>query len=729
MLKKTILILLLIVLSAEFCVSQNLSAHFYDDLEAINNIWTEASQGEDKLLKYIEENLSLLNITYNKFDFTESEIKHAFSSCMEVTINNSNKDTIILAVPINNPVDSDKENSGALNSALALEILRQINNIKPQITLKVLFLSAEYGEEPDYPLGSRLFLENFYPDYPVSVVYLNFKRIPSRIIIRCGAKGKVSPHWLLDFVSESLNSVNLHFLIRGNENQLFRMGITERTTIIDPYLNNGYPSLVFEGEYKSTDDNYKELWPLKFIDFFWTFTGILENGIPKTWDQHYLFFQISDFYLILQEGFYIIIILILFAVITLYILFNPGRILFHLSKILNKSWVLVIYFIITVTFFFIATLILNLLLIVKNNELLWVSRPVLFLIFKAAIILFLFSAGTPLIKKLPFPKHEKFFTVTPVFIIFINIIILSIINISFSYYFMWSFLMLFLYNLFKEKKVKIVFFLISPFWLIKVALDFFLFPELEFCKIFLLSPLRGNLLFAIFVFPYLLFAPGLKYTYKSLRKKRKRARIIYASILGTVFISLLMVFIFISPFNKDNPQEITVTNRINLDSNINGIEISSAAPLGTIYFRNGDTNSNFTTNSRKYFISLEDIPELLDIDTEFKEVLDRDIITQSYELNGNPYKINIGLESEDEFILYDSNYPFIRDISGKSYAINIGKKPPNPFILELTLPKGLDITIHIEIEYNEIPFKFEFSGANKKIFTYLIATKDFLLQT
>ena len=81
MFKKAILLVLLLILSAGFCFSQNLSGFFYSDMESINNTWPriEASAGEEKLLEYIEKTLISLNIEYNKFDFTESEIKHAFS--------------------------------------------------------------------------------------------------------------------------------------------------------------------------------------------------------------------------------------------------------------------------------------------------------------------------------------------------------------------------------------------------------------------------------------------------------------------------------------------------------------------------------------------------------------------------------------------------------------------------------------------------------------------------
>ncbi len=729
--KKLILIVILLILSADFCVSQNLSSFFYSDIDTINATWPrlESSTGEDKLIAFIEQTLNTLELTFNKFNFLDSEIKHSFSSSIEVTVKGQKEGTLILCIPINHPNDARYESSGAINIALALEILRQIKEINPGVTIKVLFLSAEFGEEPDYPLGSKLFLENFYPDYPVSVIYLNLKRIPSRLIIRCGARGIVSPHWLLDFISESLKSANLKFLIRGNENQLFRMGLIERTSIIEPFLNSGYPSAVYEGEYNNISEEAMILWPEQFINHFWTFAGILEHGFPEGWDQHYLFFQASNFYLILEEQIYIILFLIIFGIIILYILFNSKQVLFHLTKILRKSWILLIYFITAFIFFYISTLIINLVLILKNNEALWTNWPMLFLLFKILIILILFLISTPLIKKLPFPKHEKFFTVSPIFIIFINIIIISIINISFSYYFLWSFLMLFFYNVVNKKGIKIFFFLLSPIWLIKVTIDFFMYPEIEFCRFLLLSPIKGSLLFAIFIFPYLLFSPGLKYTYKFFLKKRKIIRIVSTAILGLCFVSSIVILSFISPFNRNSPQEVIITNRMNLDTDINNIEIFSMAPLGTLYYFDGKNDFNLTTQSREYSIPVDNSPQILEIETDKNEVLDRNIITQTYHLKGNPYKINITIESENEFILYDSNFPFERNISGKSYTIDIGKKPPNPLALELTLPKGIRLSLNIIIEYIDMPFKFEFLGSNKRILTFLIASKNILLQT
>ena len=99
------------------------------------------------------------------------------------------RDTLILAVALNHPPETSNTLEGSINIALALSILEQLKTSKPPISVKVLFLGAEFGDDPDYPMGSKLFLRDFYPEHHVMVLYLNLKTIPKRLYIRAGGRG------------------------------------------------------------------------------------------------------------------------------------------------------------------------------------------------------------------------------------------------------------------------------------------------------------------------------------------------------------------------------------------------------------------------------------------------------------------------------------------------------------------------------------------------------------
>ena len=57
--------------------------------------------------------------------------------------------------------------------------------------MKFIFLGAE--SSPDSNLGTRNFLEHFYPESAAAFIYFNFKSPPESIGIRSGSDGYSSP--------------------------------------------------------------------------------------------------------------------------------------------------------------------------------------------------------------------------------------------------------------------------------------------------------------------------------------------------------------------------------------------------------------------------------------------------------------------------------------------------------------------------------------------------------
>jgi len=100
---------------------------------------------------------------------------------------------------------------------------------------------------------------------------------------------------------------------------------------------------------------------------------------------------------------------------------------------------------------------------------------------------------------------------------------------------------------------------------------------------------------------------------------------------------------------------------------------------------------------------------------------------------GHPYKLQLSLTSEKEFILYDSNFPFVREIEtdteAVTYRILIGKNPPKPLPLLLTLPSGRRYNLSMKIEYLQPPFRIEVSGKNKDVQVIVKLEKSLDLRT
>ena len=194
-------------------------------------------------------------------------------------------------------------------------------------------------------MGSRLFLRDFFPDFKVMSLYLNLKRIPSRLYLRAGGRGIEAPYWLLDRCTVALEKTDIFFLMRGNENQIFRIGLTSERTIIEPFLDADYPAISFEGEYESLNSLEEENWVFSFNLFFAEFVKSFSAGIPETWDRHYLFFQARDFYFSISEKVYLVILLVVLAGILVYGLVFTRRLRKYLRILAHNIWALPLFFV------------------------------------------------------------------------------------------------------------------------------------------------------------------------------------------------------------------------------------------------------------------------------------------------------------------------------------------------------------------------------------------------
>ena len=278
------LFLLLLLFSAFFLWPLDERAELLNRLMADHSYFEnhfpryEGSTAEKEVLAFIEARFKSLEVFYNTYDFSESDTSHSFSSCIEAIIPGDKPDTLIIAVPLNHPREAREFQNGSLSIALALSLIRQAVKNRPQLTLRVLFLGAEYGEDNEYPMGSKLFLKDFYPEYRVMVLYLNLLTVPERISIRSGGRGIAAPYWLIERFTESLKEAELFFRVRGNENQVFRIGLNTEKTIIEPFLFTGYPALSIEGDYAPLAKAEVEEWLLSFHLFLDNF---LESFAPR----------------------------------------------------------------------------------------------------------------------------------------------------------------------------------------------------------------------------------------------------------------------------------------------------------------------------------------------------------------------------------------------------------------------------------------------------------------
>jgi hypothetical protein len=663
---------------------------------------TEGSAMEKELMAWITERLAVMGVASTAFDFEQSDFEHSFSSCLRVDLPGGSRDTVIFAVPLNSP--DAAEGDGSVNVALALDLIRQARAAPTPLSVMVLFLGAEYGGTDAYPMGSTLFLHDFQPVYNAAVVYLNLRAVPSRVLVRAGGRGIVSPYWLVNGCVEALRAAGVPYTLRGDEMQVFRLGATDERTLIEPWLRAGYPSVELDGEYGSpepADDGRR----LASISAF--LRGFLEAdraGIPEEWDRHYLLLQEGGASLIVDETVYIAILGGTLALLLLYSLVFRAGLKKYLRTLRHNAWAIVPLFVLSFLFLAAGTYALRLILTLRGFEGLWRYAPLEFLGLKIGIALFLYAALYNVFHRLHFPHNGSFYSAAAILFLLIDIFVVAVFNISFTFYFLWALLFVFLSALVRGRWLKILLALPAPYWGIRGILSVFLNPAYPFCHFIMLSPVWGNLLVAGACLPFILvlLRIGLIVPGRGILRRRKRELLMAGLLLGGCAVLFVRLLTF-TPFTSGNPQPVTATQVITVDaagaSASTDLVIESPGPVKDLVIEDSTGRRTVSLAATGESLALLAAASPIQVGVTEAQFLNQRTVLLSIDMPSRPLLVTATLVSEEDFILSDCTFPSIR-VSPREYRLLIGASPPDPLSLGLVLPSGGSFSLTMTMEFD-----------------------------
>ncbi|HUZ18265.1 MAG TPA: hypothetical protein VMV68_07745, partial [Spirochaetia bacterium] len=481
---------------------------------------TEGSAGERAAIGNITSSLDRLGVRYTQQSFEDIEGTHSYSSSIDVSIRGKKPDELLFIVPIDQPLNASKANDGSINLALALGMIESLSRTVPPISLRFLFLGGEFGAGPAYPIGTKQFLDNFYPDFPVIALYLDFRSVPNRTNITSGGIRIVAPYWLINRCSSAMDQAGLYYLVRGNENQIFRLGLVSSPPAINPYLQQGYPALELSGiEGSLPADRYTD-WVSSFEQFFNNFLEANSSGFPTAWDKHYLFFQIRSFSFIVPERAYVLIVIVLLGLVLAYPIIYRERFLRYLTTIGRNVLSIPLLLAVAFVFLLLGTLLVEGIFVVRNFPTMWRQAPFLFFSCKVAAALFLFALLYRFLKVLPFSRNGRFYGAAAILLLLMDSIVLGLFDFSLAYYFVWALMWSVLFSMVRSRALKIVILAISTAWLLKAIVDVFTLPALDVIRIMILSRISGNAIIAIVILPFLFMIIRVDMMFRHPRRKQ-----------------------------------------------------------------------------------------------------------------------------------------------------------------------------------------------------------------
>ncbi|MDP6180822.1 MAG: hypothetical protein QGG48_13100, partial [Desulfatiglandales bacterium] len=300
----------------------------------------EGSHQEKQAVAYILKKLDELDSGYSHVDFNDLNRGHSFSSSIYVAIPGILPDELLIVAPLNSREKSLYGRDGAVNLSLALALVEAFVDRAPPISLNVLFLGSEFGTEELYPMGTGKFLDDYFPEFNTAVIYLDFEGPPARVIIRSGDSNFVAPYWLTDQCKKNMDREGIYSLVRGNENQFYRLGTAANPAPLYPYLADEYPAISFHSSQSLMDRSELPTWAASFSRFFDGFIEANIEGFPEEWDRHYLFFQARNFSLLINERSYILIFICILGFMVVYPLVMPKRFKSYALSIFQNLWAL-----------------------------------------------------------------------------------------------------------------------------------------------------------------------------------------------------------------------------------------------------------------------------------------------------------------------------------------------------------------------------------------------------
>jgi hypothetical protein len=660
----------------------------------------EGSPAEGALLDWIAAHVAGAGRQVQAFDFSHSDFEHSFSRNLRVDLPGRSRDSLLVVVPIDAPPGPGGD--GSLGVALAVDLLDRLKGQTPPLSLVVLFLGAEFGDADPYPMGSTLFLHDFQPDYRASVLYLNLRGAPTRVLVRGSGRGIVTPYWLMKRCLDALEESRIPFRLQADEVQAFRLGATDERTQIEPWLKAGFPAVGVEGDYGAASGTPDILPALS--TFLANFVSAGRAAAPEEWDRHYLLVQAFGQSLIVGETVSIAVLGGTLALFLLFALIRLRRLKKYTRTLVRYSGAIVPVAGLTFLFLVAGTYAVGAIPALRRFPDLWKYAPLEFLGLKICIALFLCAALYAPLRHLPFPRKGSFYSAAALLFLLVEIGVVASFDVTFTPYFLWAFLFVAASTLARNRWVKLAWALPAPLWAVRGIVMIFLLPAYPLSHVLTFSPLLGNLLVAGACLPFifLILRLGLIFPGRGIMRRGVRELILAGLLFAVAGVETTRLLTY-SPFSAANPQPLTATQTLVVDAagrtSSTSLGIESPAPVRGVSLSTPEGTRPLPPGWSGGPLPLSPVDSPLRIAVGSAQFLQQLNLTLDVGMPSRPRSFSLTIDSEKDFVLFDSSFPALR-VGPHSYRLLVGAFPPDPLSVQLSLPIEQSFTLTLTAEFD-----------------------------
>ena len=640
----------------------------------------EGSPAEEQAISYLLEQLAGSGVPYRVRDFSRFEGGHSFSRNVVAGTPERGPPDVVFAVSLAN------DNNTADATALALGIVLAEHFAASQAgpAVEVLFLGAQHGSAPPYPMGSRLWIQNDTRRERPPVFYLSVEARPARLAVQTGADRFVTPLWMVEAVERNLTQNDVFYDTSAERTTFYHLGISERRSPVSPFLAAEYPAI----EIQSGDTIPVEIdsWANRLVTSLVSLAEATAVEGPHPWERHYLPVQIGSEKFIVGEEAYVIGFLGVFLIPLGYALIFQKRGRKYRRILLRDFWTIPILLGTVFVLLTVATLLIQGVLAMTRFPDVWTYAPEAFLLLKLTLPIFLFSLLFHLLGDLPISKKGSFYSAGAVVLLFVDTVATAAINISLAYYFLWAFVFAFLFTLFKPILLKLLCLPVSLYWVIRFLSDATTLAEETALEYVIVSPLWANLLLAFILLPFLFMVLRLNFLIQNpFRDRRNFALRVFVWATGIVTATLGAFVFFYTPFGSNNPMEIRAIEETMLPAGGRSLRVEAPAPPGNFALSFGSETYQIAMTRRTYLVGLPAGAGPVEITVSATPFLGRTRYQAEIAATAPVRRLTAVVESLAPIIVYDVSLPSSLSDDGRRLEVHIGRNPPTPLAFEFTI--------------------------------------------
>ncbi len=705
------------------------------------------SENEKAVYGFIRERLNSLYIFYYEQSLDTIRGYHSFASNIIIDFTGKTENTLIIVVPVNNLEDN------SFNISMALQLCEVFSKNTPGKNVKIIFTGSDFSNERlnqylafykgnlEYSLpvnggaqvktqtGSAVFLQDFFPESEVSLLYINLSNLSGGIEIGSSTKSGQTPLWFLKQVATEMELQGIESFIDVRKNRLFKAGYnTDSQT--DLFAGKNIPSV-----YLTSFDNSNALSPAsksgigtgksleeKLTSFF---LSLSSAPAPSETENNYITLPLDNSYFFISEKSFIIVYL---CVITFFLLFaawyskNLSR---YIRKMLKHFWIIPALFLLCFLFLLLATFTTEYIVSLKGDASLWIETPFTVFIIKILTALVLLFSSIFFLRKVRLPLSGSFYSSSAIFMMVINLLMFQFRSITLTYYAVWALVWIILFSFLHNRLLKAACVIISYYLIYDMVLYIFTFPALNLCRIMITDKISGNLLIAAVLMPMIMMILRVLLVQTHIDSARYRIlrRSIYAITLFSV-ISLTLYYYRLD-FFENKKQPVFTTNLIDADKRLSSITVTSPVKPGIIEASIKGNSIPIESKGLTHTVSMLDYVSMepgITMETSF--FLDRKNILIKILPEGKPVKVEVSFSAEENQIILDSNYPFTLNKNLDGGEFQIGYNPDFPLTLDILALRETSLWFTIKLIYSEPPFDMTLSGKNMLFSNSVIIKKS-----